>query len=969
MKPIVRLNVYKSFAGLSPWVAQTAQVALAALVLVVFTPAHAQNNAVFNNTSLGNNALGNSAGNTAGNAAASSNAAANGNKNGAINVPRNNAKKGNSILNNTVNKNNTSLSPSNNVVPATNTSGNSGANSNLNSNLNSAEASPFPADSMTATSTPSVVTTPASVPPALAPAMAPEMNAAPDPERASFNEKISQDIRGRIAIDLNLYCLDYCSVLNVDANSEEAFDTSGAELGFEGADKESAGGSRRFSTKGVKAEILVDTRFGSANIDRLQQIFAKVTSRYPHGVEIQWSRISFPDNGTAAKSENQVRQDFSMQVKNQLERLVLEFCPRECKINTVDVNIVRAGIDEVQSGAVYRYLFARDGKGALYVRGVTANVAINSEMDATRKDRIERLMREHLAPFGTVNLQSREIPFPKSAEEIQKSVDAEFNDPYGIERLGRMLKIFREYANTKEIIRERDTSKTESRNSERNEMSKAELERNEKSSSMTSAEREKNRESRENSSNSNNSNNSSTDSQNSFWTTQNMMTVGGIGLVLLLVGGLALRIATTGKQMQQIISEGMQGSNSGGGASYGNGGMNSQGMQQGFVPVANIASANSGGASPGFSDEFRSKLELQGLRDELIQTFITQPKVARDVFGRMLREEGIEYAARSVVIFGEMMVFELLGDADFKQDISTLAEYVHINAPVVEASEQLEMMRSLKLKMTAGKMRLMTTRTLDIFDFLKAKSARQIYDLVNDESARSQSMVLTQLPTEKRRAVFELFEGSAKGDLLRELCNSETVAREYLFNLAEALKRKAISKPGFEGENVQGAEVLLDLLERAELGDQRALMDDLDATNPESARVIRSRLVTVETLPFLRDGLLLEIFLSMDSNTMATFLAGTREHIRNLIISKAPSDIADDWLANLESVRSIDAEALRLAEMQVLSKIRSFAASGLISLPEINNSLYPKSDFAQTDDADKRTTTRRVFKISNPLVA
>lgn len=798
--------------------------------------------------------------------------------------------------------------------------------------------------------------------PKTAPIVASEKNfeeATHDPEKTGVEEKISDDMRRHLLNDLNRYCLEYCNVLSVDVFSQEIFDTGSADLGFETVSSKT-GGSRKFKVKSVKATILVDARFGSTNIEKIQKLFAQLDERYPYKVEYKWSKVGFPDTGNTAKSEAEVRNDFANQVRNQLERIVTEFCPDECKVHSVDVAVSRASVDEVQSGAATRYLFARDGRGALYVRGVSGRVSINSNMEAARKQRIQGLMREHLLPFGTVAIDFREMPFPKSAKELEKDLAEERKDPFGLAKLDAMLKMIKEHGNTKEIYKERDTTSNTSENS----LSRSESEKNSENSSLSKelTEQEKNNITNSSSNSSQNSENNKENGE-TFWTQRNMMIVGGILLALLIVGAMGLRHVVTGKRMQAVLHEGNQGATmsngqpgvlvAGNGMGYGNG--------MGGVAIG-------GGTMNAHSrEEFTRNLDIQNLRDELIQTFVTRPKVAQDVFGRMLRDDGIENSSKYVTIFGEMIVFELLGDADLKKEIATLAEYIHVNLPVVGEEEQLALLKQLKLRMTAGKMRLMSTRTLDVFDFLKSKSSRQIYELISDESTKCQGIVLTQLSTEKRRDIFELFDGNAKVDLLRELSGGDLVARDYLINVAEALRRKALSRPNFDGENVRGTDVLLDLLERADLQEQRDLMADLDQTNAEASRLLRSRLVTVETLPFLRDGLLIEIFLNMEPQAMACFLAGTREHIRRLIFSKAPSDLSAGWSEALDAMRSIDGDAYRLAEMQVISKIRGLASSGMINLLDVNSSLYPKYDSDSLGGENPQT--KRAFKINKPIVA
>jgi ATP-dependent Clp protease ATP-binding subunit ClpC len=53
---------------------------------------------------------------------------------------------------------------------------------------------------------------------------------------------------------------------------------------------------------------------------------------------------------------------------------------------------------------------------------------------------------------------------------------------------------------------------------------------------------------------------------------------------------------------------------------------------------------------------------------------------------------------------------------------------------VVTELEQLELLRNLKLKLTAGKIRKIANKTLDIFDFMRNKTARQILELIKNKN-------------------------------------------------------------------------------------------------------------------------------------------------------------------------------------------------------------------------------------------
>jgi flagellar motor switch protein FliG len=170
-----------------------------------------------------------------------------------------------------------------------------------------------------------------------------------------------------------------------------------------------------------------------------------------------------------------------------------------------------------------------------------------------------------------------------------------------------------------------------------------------------------------------------------------------------------------------------------------------------------------------------------------------------------------------------------------------------------------------------------------------------------------------------------------------------------------------------DGEVLGGADVLIDLLEQSDRDGQAQMMVDLDVNNPELSRQVRSRLVSVESLAYLSDGLLLEIFLSLEPQTMVVFLAGVREHIRSMILNKAPDEVAADWSSSAANVRGIDPETFRLAEMQVIGKVRGFAANGMLSLFEINEIMFPIQKSRK--DGSSRTEPVNRVPVSNLVVA
>ncbi|MEY4065542.1 MAG: hypothetical protein RIR26_1750 [Pseudomonadota bacterium] len=794
-----------------------------------------------------------------------------------------------------------------------------------------------------------------------------------DPEKTRFEEDTKQSIRIKLQADVGRFCPDGCSLIGIEVVAKEVFDTSAASLGFDSGQS----APRKFAVKTAQAEILIDNRLGNANIEKIQDVLRKSSSSSGLTVDLEFTRTTLPDTPQMIRAESDAKRLALDTVKDSYQKVINEFCPDECRLNTVELSTVRQSVDDAQSQPPRRVFVIEDSKWALVIQGTSVNMSIDGKMSDSRRAQIEDLMRDSMEAFGKTALNVKLIPFPRSARQLDKDADDLRADPWGLEKLGRALKIFKEFANTKEIIRER-----ESQSLELEKQKEVNIEKNSKSDLRENIREKSDKSTEINHKQSENTKALTTEKEerNDFWTEKKVLLVAGAGALLLLVAAFGLRYVLTGKKLQHLITEGRSAGNESKRTPQ-NGDMSDleasiaendelrAGHQAEHSRSASRAAAlrPAAASSGGISEEMSTRLNIQALRDELTQAFISQPKIARDIFARILREDGVEFAAKCVAVLGEFIFFDLVGDEDLKKEVALLAEYIHVNTPFVADSEQLIVLRSLKLKMAAGKMRLMTQNTRDTFDFLRSLSARQIYDLIADESSRSQAVVLTQLATEKRRNLFELFDGSLKTDLLKELCVKEALPREYLQNVAEALKRKLRNSGLSDGEMLGGADVLVELMERSDKQSQFDMMQDLDITNPELARQVRARLVSVETLGYLSDGLLLEIFLSMDPQVMVVFLAGVRPNVRNMILSKAPDEIAEDWGASAASTRGFDSDSFRLAEMQVVGKVRGFAASGILNLIEINEIMFPRN--TANNLATETTRAQSKFRISSPIVA
>ena len=481
------------------------------------------------------------------------------------------------------------------------------------------------------------------------------------------------------------------------------------------------------------------------------------------------------------------------------------------------------------------------------------------------------------------DIRSNLIDFPETFAERRKRLEKEADDPYGLQKLREMLLMFRELAGTKEII---------STNTQKSDFS-----------------------SRESRSSESDSNSSQSDGD---WFTYLMIFIGLLTLILFL----AAKYAKANRDASMMVNAAEAGKKSGG--------FNAQETQ-------NTVNINGHEIDP---KEIQEKLWHQELKDELTQIFIGSPKVAKETFTRLLQEEGTEETAKYVFIFGKMIIFELLSDPNLQRNLYELSEYYHKSSFEFSLKDEIALLQVLKTKVTANEIKVLAKKSIDQFDFLAKLDAPQIFELMSDEKPQIQSIILTQISPKRRKIVFELFTGKARMNLMNELCKADAIPREFLYNVALALSKKVSSKPAFDAQSLRSSDIILELLEKASLFEQKVLMKNLNESNLEAAKAIKLKLVSIETLPFLKDGHLLELVLGMERDDLLNFLAGSPVHIRDLLLSHAPEELAESWAEDLNNISGVEDNTYRLVELKILGKVRHLATNGAISLLEINEMIF-----------------------------
>jgi flagellar motor switch protein FliG len=752
-------------------------------------------------------------------------------------------------------------------------------------------------------------------------------------------QRISENqVRKLIEPVLEKYCHDECKLLGVAVSVDLAVPDE-VSPGFDDIDNKK---NTTLAPSSGRIKLLIDEKLGPITrtkiLDLLQQYLD--TLDYPIKVDTQIAR--FPQPSGAEGRVMSLREKISKQFNSTLSELLTQFCPKQCLVVDFNLKTEPVNVEEANYGATGE--FFQEGDSAIRVKDLSATLLIDENLPQDERTSILEMAKLKTSFFKNVNLTARSVKFPKPSDI----------DPItGLNGATGRLSSVNSNSNS------RSDHKTDS-SSSLNSLSKSDQKSDSKTDSTLSATEKKSTEARSSESNTTeNKNLQSTSSSENATKQERYERIEKIERVengdavqaelqKFKVYGLVFACSV----LSLLIFIAVAGL-SGGKASAGGGTSTVHRVIQSLSNDATSASApstykpaeNTGGGGSGFSNEERNALikrryEIENLIDELTKVFSENPKVAKQVFTRILTEEGVEVTAQYIYLFSESIVVDMLRDPSLQSEMAELMEFYAKNPIQITDEDKLDLLRKLHNRTVAGKLLVFGNRSTNLFDFLAEMDGMQIVEMIRAESLTVKSIVLTQCDNQKRVTIYSQLDEDTRMKLLTELSRIDYLPRNYIYNVANALKRKRRDNPKLNTEALPGSEVLVSLLEKSGSQMQQTVVKALDVSNPESARVVKAKLVSLETLRYLRDGQLLEVVLSLKHDELLQFLKGAPAAIRNAIFSKSPKDLVVELEEELNVMGSLSREAYNNVERKVLNRMRMMANEGLINLIETNERMF-----------------------------
>jgi flagellar motor switch protein FliG len=218
------------------------------------------------------------------------------------------------------------------------------------------------------------------------------------------------------------------------------------------------------------------------------------------------------------------------------------------------------------------------------------------------------------------------------------------------------------------------------------------------------------------------------------------------------------------------------------------------------------------------------------------------------------------------------------------------------------------------------------------FAFMQNLDARQITSFIADEHPQTIALVLAHLPAGLASSVLAGLNRDLQATVAHRIAVMDRTSPDLIRQVESALERR-LSSLGVAGGDlsaVGGLRPLVEIINRADRGTEKMLLEGLDALDPQLAEQVRSQMFMFEDVATLDDRAIQLVLRQVQINDLATALKGVAENVKNKIMQNMSERAALNLAEEMEVLGPVRVHVVEEAQAGIVRVIRELEESGQI---------------------------------------
>ncbi len=216
------------------------------------------------------------------------------------------------------------------------------------------------------------------------------------------------------------------------------------------------------------------------------------------------------------------------------------------------------------------------------------------------------------------------------------------------------------------------------------------------------------------------------------------------------------------------------------------------------------------------------------------------------------------------------------------------------------------------------------------FDAIRKTDPSQLINFIQDEHPQTIALVLAYLDPQQASEVLGSLPQEIQTEVSMRLATMDRTSPEIIKKVEDVLEQKLSSVVTEEYARAGGIESVVDVLNSADRGTEKNILDEMEEENPELAEEIKMRMFVFEDLTLLDDQAIQLTLRQVETDDLALALKTASEEVEEKILSNMSQRAAEMLKEDMEYMGPVRIGEVEDAQQRIVNVIRELEESGEI---------------------------------------
>lgn len=226
--------------------------------------------------------------------------------------------------------------------------------------------------------------------------------------------------------------------------------------------------------------------------------------------------------------------------------------------------------------------------------------------------------------------------------------------------------------------------------------------------------------------------------------------------------------------------------------------------------------------------------------------------------------------------------------------------------------------------------KLVASMTATPFDFFNKADASQLSASFQNENPQMIALVLSYLAPEQAAAILSGLNTNMQIEVASRIANMDRTNPDILREVERILENKFSSVVTTDFTKAGGVEALAEILNRSDRATERAILDEMEMSDPDSAQKVRELMFVFEDIITLDDKAIQRILREVETKDLALALKGANNDLREKIFRNMSERAGAMLKEDMEYMGAVRSKDVQEKQTYIVSAIRALEAAGEI---------------------------------------